>query len=181
MTMNRNILENIIRECVYKILNEGYYDNSVTPIMNGGRREIGINPLRTDVGNHSPNEEVRQPSTYDKFGANFKGEHIIVSDNKFMFYKVKNFGNPDISGTISFFDGTKGLRTAIDTLNGGAARNGRNVLYRTITGMSAKTKSEKSGYMLNTFWEFSVDGGKTWFILKPKPLENVKKSQFNVK
>lgn len=174
---------NLLKE----VLTEGYYDDSATPLFSKTRmqRELGRNPLAVDNGGHTPSDVLRQPSTYDSNGANFKGTNIIVSDNKFMFYKLKNFSSDKISGTLQFFGkgsiGEKGLRAAIDTINGAAKRNGRNVLYRHITSDSNKEKSKASGFMLNTFWEFSLDGGASWNILKPNPIDKIQKSKVTIK
>lgn len=180
--MYKNRLREIIDECVRRALNESWFDQTSTPHVSksDAARELGVNPLRTDVGGHSSHDEVRQPSTFDRNGANFKGEHIILSDNKFTFYKVKNFGTPDISGTLSFFgkgsNGEKELRRAIDTLNGAADRNGRYLRYRTITSESNKSMSEKTNYMSGTFWEYSFDGSE-WYILMPNPSQKMKISK----
>lgn len=168
-------------------LTEGYYDDSATPLFSRAKtqRELGVNPLAVDNGNHTPTDTLRQPSTYDTNGANFKGENIIVSDNKFMFYKLKNFGSDKVNGTLQFFgkgaSAEKGLRAAIDTINGAAKRNGKYVTYRHITSESNKQKSKNSGFMSNTFWEFSLDGGNTWNILRPNPIDSMQKSQVTIK
>lgn len=169
------------------VLNEGYYDDSATPLFTRAKtqRELGVNPLAVDNGNKTPSDVLRQPSTYDSNGANFKGENIIVSDNKFMFYKVKNFGTDKISGTLQLFgkgaNAEKGLRAAIDTISGASKRNGRYVSYRHITSESNKQKSENSGYMSNTFWEFSLDGGVTWNIMKPNPIDKMQQTKVTIK
>lgn len=182
--MIRERVKRFIDECVREaLLEEGIFDKSATPIMSKSDawRELGTNPLRTDVGGHAANDELRQPSTFDVNGANFKGENLVVSDNKFMMYKVKNFGNPDIEGTLSLFgngaNAEKELRRAIDTLNGAARRNGKYLQYRTITSRSNSSVSEKTGHMRKTFWEFSFDGNE-WYILKPNPVQSLKVSKF---
>lgn len=168
-------------------LNEGYYDDSATPFFSRTKthRELGINPLAVDNGNHTPSDVLRQPSTYDSNGANFKGENIIVSDNKFVFYKVKNFGTDKINDTLQLFGkgakAEKGLRAAIDTISGASKRNGRYVLYRHITSESNKQKSKNSGYITNTFWEFSLDGGATWNIMKPNPIDAMQQTKIAIK
>lgn len=173
-------LRNIIDECVRKVLNEGVFDKTATPYISKAdvRRDIGVNPLRTDVGGHAAHDEVRQVSTIDWNGAGFDGKHIVVSDNKFMIYKIKNFGNPDVKDTLQFFGNTKELRRAIDTLNGAARRNNKTLFYRTITSESGKNNSERSDYMVKTFWEFSFDGNE-WYILKPNPVQSPKISKFS--
>lgn len=181
--VNSNI-KDFIYECVKQALYEGVFDKTAAPYMSkaDAQRELGRNPLRTDVGGHSAHDEVRQVSTFDTNGANFNGEHIFVSDNKFMIYKIKNFGNPDIKGTLSIFgDGSKGekeLRRAIDTVNGAAKRNGKGLYYRTITSETNKRKAEMSSYMTNTFWEFSFDRIE-WYIMKPNPVQSLKISKFS--
>lgn len=182
--MGYRTLERIISECVRQALYEGMFDTTPQPHLSkaDAQRELGVNPLRTDVGGHSAGDEVRQPSTFDTNGENFDGEHIVVSDNKFMMYKVKNFGNPDIQDTLSLFGkgayGEKELRRAIDVLNGAARRNGRLLSYRTITSESNSQMSSRTGYMRKTFWEFSFDG-RDWFIMKPKPVDSPKPSKFS--
>ena len=176
-------LKQMIYECARQAIRESFYDDTATPNVSkaDAQRELGINPLRTDVGGHSAHDEVGQPSTVDKNGANFDGEHIVVSDNRFTFYKVKNFRTTDIKDTLSLFgngaSGEKELRRAIDTVNGAADRNGKFLRYRTITSETNKVISERSSYMRNTFWEFSFNGTE-WYILKPNPVQNMKQSTF---
>lgn len=177
-----NWLEKALYESIKQAINESWYTNTATPYMSRSEanRELGRNPLRTDVGKHSPREEVRQPSTFDRNGANFKGEHIILSDNQFNIYKIKNFGKLEIDGTLAFFGrgatGEKELRRAIDTLNGAADRNGRFLSYRTITSVTKKNVSERTNYMKDTFWEFSFNNSE-WYILKPNPVQSMKLSK----
>ena len=186
--MNKdNFLKHIINEAIRQTLMEsGMFDKTATPVATktDAQRELGINPLRTDVGNHGGNEEVRQPSTQDWNGANFKGKLIIIPDKKFTFYKVKQFGNPDIKDTSSLFGGTgKGdveLKRAIDTVNGAATRNGKSVTYRFITSETNNEKykiSQTPGRTIGTFCEFSYDNNQ-WFIMKPHPVQNLKISSF---
>ena len=180
--MNINWFKNALNESVRNALSEAWYTNTATPYMSKSEanRELGRNPLRTDVGKHSPNEEGRQPSTFDRNGANFKGEHIVLSDNKYNIYKIKNFGKLEISGTLAFFgngaSGEKELRRAIDTLNGAADRNRKPLYYRTITSESNKSVSERTNYMKETFWEFSFNGSE-WYILMPNPVQTMKISK----
>lgn len=172
-----NRLKQIIYESVVKAINEAQFTTTAAPHTSKAeaQRELGRNPLRTDVGGHAAHDEVRQPSTFDKNGANFEGENILLSDNRFIFYKVKNFGTPDIKDTLSLFGSGASaeveLRRAIDTVNGAADRNGKNLTYRTFA--SEKKPRTK-------FWEFSFDGGQTWYILKPHPVQNMKESRFKV-
>jgi len=176
-------IRQMILECVRQTIYESLFTKTATPYVSKAeaQREIGSNPLRTDVGGHAAHDEVRQVSTIDDNGANFDGEHIVISDNRFIIYKIKNFGTPDIKGTLSLFgkgaSGEKELRRAIDTVNGAATRNKKPIMFRTITSESFKGISQKTSHMSNTFWEFSFDGSE-WYILKPKPVQNLKISQF---
>ena len=180
--MGKEHLQQIIFECLKNAVNEAWYSNTSTPHMShsDARRELGRNPLRTDVGKHSANDEVRQPSTFDRNGANFQGIHIVFSENMFNIYKIKNFGNIDVVDTLSFFgrgaSGEKELRRAIDTLNGAADRNGKTLSYRTITSETNKSISERTSYMKNTFWEYSFNGND-WYILIPNPVQTMKLSK----
>ena len=169
--MFADIFRNVINECFNNLLNEGdWFKQSTHP-----------EPRTHDDhhnGSHSPVDSVVQPSTEDWEGAKFNGEHIIVSPNKFIIYKIKNFANPDLKGSMSFFNNTKDLRKAIDTVNGGAKRNGRSVLWRTITSQEFEKIARRNDFMSYTFWEFSLNGGSTWLILKPSPLQTPKESKF---
>lgn len=170
-----------------ELMAEGYYDDSATPLFSKDKtnRELGVNPLAVDNGNHTSSDTLRQPSTIDYNGANFKGINLVVSDNKFMFYKVKNFGTDKISSTLQLFGrgagGEKGLRTAIDTLNGAAVRNNKKLMFRTITSQSFRKKSEATGHMSNTFWEFSYDNGNTWYVMRPHPVQSMQQSKVYIK
>ena len=77
--MEKEHLKNIILESLKNAINEAWYSKASTPHMShsDAHRELGRNPLRTDVGKHSANDEVRQPSTFDRNGANFQGTHIV--------------------------------------------------------------------------------------------------------
>lgn len=193
MKLFAKIYDNIIKltenqyNVIKGLITEGYYDDSVTPLFSKTKtnRELGVNPLTVDNGNHTPTDVLRQPSTIDFNGANFHGVNLIVSDNKFMFYKVKNFGTDKISSTLQLFGrgagGEKGLRAAIDTLNGAAMRNNKSLRFRTITSETFKNKSKMSDHMSNTFWEFSYDNGNTWYIMKPHPVQNMQPSKVFIK
>lgn len=180
--MKKEYLKHIILECIKNAINESWYTNGSIPIMShsDAQKEMGYNPLRTDVGKHSANDEVRQPSTFDRNGANFQGTHIVLSENMFKIYKIKNFGNIDVVDTLSFFghgaSGEKELRRAIDTLNGAADRNGKTLSYRTITSELNKGISERTSYMKNTFWEYSFNRND-WYILMPNPVQTMKLSK----
>lgn len=173
-----------LKQALKEVLSEGHYSNSVTPVF--GKTDmlnnLGKNPLYVDNGNHTPSDVLLQPSLVDYNGANFKGQHIVLSDNKFIIYKIKNFGTDKIASTLSLFGNSpssseKGLRAAIDTINGAAYRNSKTLLWRTITSESNRQKSQSSGHMTNTFWEFSLDGGSTWCIMRPRPSENMQVSK----
>ena len=182
-------LRQIIKEALTEILGEGRYNTTATPYNSHGdvRRNLGYNPLYSDNGGHSANDTVSQVSTFDRNGANFttNGNDLCVSDNKFIIYKIKNFGNDKIESTLSMFGrgagAEKELRRAIDTVNGAATRNRRSVSWRTITSDSFKRQSERSGKMNHTFWEFSLDGGNTWYILKPQPVQSLQPSKLVIR
>ena len=183
MTFIEAFNEAICIACV-QIIEEGRYTNTATPwnSRSDRNRYLGVNPLVSDYGNHSNNNIVGHVSTFDRNGENFtsNGNNIVVSDNKFMFYKVKTFGNDKVESTLSIFGsgakGEKELRRAIDVINGAADRNGRSVSYRTITSETNRRASESSGHMSKTFWEFSLDNGRTWYVLKPDPIMKMVKS-----
>lgn len=181
MKFNRSELISLIEEKIRETLKEYKYRQTISPDNSKVVRDYNMksNPLAVDNGGHSSNDVVRQASTYDYNGETFDtNNRIIVSPNKFTIYKIKNFGSDKISSTMSLFGkgsiGEKGLRSAIDLLNGGAVRNNKSIQYRTITPYSSEEKAKKSGWMIDTFWEFTLNGGETWCILKPNPLENMK-------
>jgi hypothetical protein len=82
-----------------------------------------------------------EPSTITPDEEGFISQkNIVVSDNKFTIYKIKNFGNDKIEDTMSFFGGsTVELTRAIHTVNGAAKRNGKPLYYRTITSDQLKS------------------------------------------
>ena len=178
-------IKNIVRKAIMEVLNEGRFDNTTNPHNSHAdvSRNLGHNPIYADNGGHSANDTVSQVSTFDTNGQNFKtnGNDIIVSDNKFIIYKIKNFGSDNIESTLSLFGrgagGEKELRRAIDVINGAAKRNGRSVSYRTITSDSFKNTSRRTGQMSKTFWEFSLDNGNNWYILKPNPIQSMQQSK----
>ena len=177
-------LMTLIERIVKDIINEDHYKNSMNPVITrtGMHRNIGRNSTAVDNGGHASNDILVQVSYDDPNGANFRTtDNIVLSDNKFTIYKIKNFGNDRIDSTMSMFGkgsgGEKAFRAAIDTINGGAYRNGRPVMYRTITSESNRNISKRSGNMSKTFWEFSFDGGYTWNIFKPNPTVDMKKSK----
>lgn len=180
-------MENIkkaVMEAIEEIMAEGRYDFQNVPYNSHSdvQRNLGHNPLYVDNGGHSNNDVLSQVSTFDTNGQNFRtNNNIVVSDNKFIIYKIKNFGNDRIESTLSLFGrgagGEKELRKAIDTLNGVARRNNRPLQYRTVTSDSFKSSSIRTGRMSNTFWEFSLDNGNTWYILKPHPVDSLQPSK----
>lgn len=181
--MNYNEFLNILSEAVIQRVQEGWYDGSSHPNFSQKemQKNLGKNPLFVDNGGHARADNITQPSTFDRNGANFRGSNKVLNPNQFMIYKIKNFGSPDINSTMDLFgkgsSGEKELRRAIDLVNGAATRSGRNVLYRTFTSEEFDSQSEKSGRILYTFWEFSLDGGQTWCILKPEPVTSMKISK----
>lgn len=179
-----NHIKKIIEECVRKALYEATYDKTayahhskMDDIINMGR-----NPLTVDVGGHSVNDRLRQKSTITPDEEGFiSRDNIVVSDNQFTIYKIKNFGNDKINATMDFFGGsTVELARAINTMNGAARRNGKPLYYRTITSESNRRVSEKTQQMSKTFWEFSFDG-EEWYIMKPNPVVSLKISKFKAK
>lgn len=177
------ILHEAFITAILEIVAEGRYTDTATPwnSRSDRSRNLGYNPLYADNGGHSNNDVVSQVSTFDRNGASFKpSDNLVVSDNKFIIYKIKTFGNDKVESTLSIFgsgaSGERELRRAIDTVNGAADRNGRHVTYRTITSETNRRASMSSGHMTKTFWEFSLDGGRSWYILKPNPVIDMKKS-----
>lgn len=179
------LIDKIIDEVVNRVLGEGRYDNSVTPYNSRSDRwmNMGKSPQYVEIGNRPNNDVVSMVSTVDTNGPEFtpNGRNLCISDNKMAIYKVKNFGNDKIDSTMSLFGkGSRGeieLRKAIDTINGGCRRNRKPLEWRTITSDSYVKMSERSDHMFKTFWEFSLNGGQSWYILKPKPLENLQVSK----
>ena len=177
-------LDNIIAETIRRYVNEASkYDNSTTRINSKAQanRHLG-HPMFVDNGGHASNDQLSQPSTVDWNGINFdtKGNDIVVSDNKFMFYKVKAFGSAQINCTKDLFNGDKDFRRAIDIVNGAAARGFKTVYWRTVTSESFEQSSKNSGKMLNTFWEFSFNN-IDWYFLKPNPVQEIKPSSLVLK
>lgn len=178
-------IRKLVKKILKEMLTEGRYDTTATPHNSHAdvRRNLDYNPLYSDNGGHSAHDTVSQVSTFDTNGQNFKtnGNNIVISDNKFIIYKIKNFGNDKIESTLSLFGrgagAEKELRRAIDTINGAATRNRRSVKYRTITSETFQGTSKRTGQMSKTFWEFSLDGGNTWYILKPSPIQSMQPSK----
>lgn len=177
-------LDRIITEEIYRFINEASkYDKSTSRINSKAvtDRNLG-HPMFVDNGGHASNDQLSQPSTVDWNGENFKtnGNDIVVSDNKFMFYKIKTFGTDKINCTKDLFTNDKDFRKSIDIINGAATRGGKSVYFRTITSESNRNVSERSGKMLNTFWEFSFNNSE-WYVLKPNPVQDIKKSSLVLK
>lgn len=177
-------LKTLIYEAINEFVNEYRYQDSATPLNSRSdvHRNLGVNPLTVDNGGHTPNDVLSQPSTFDRNGATFKSsDNIVLSDNKFTIYKIKNFNTDKISSTMDLFgkgaNGERSFRKEIDIMNGAAARNGRHLIYRTITSVSNEAKSKSTGHMSNTFWEFSYDNGNTWYIMKPNGTQNMTPSK----
>lgn len=175
-------MREFVSEMLLSLLSEGRYDNSMYA-YNGKvdmGKNVGSNPLYVDNGNRTNNEFLRQASTVDYTGDSFRpAAKYSLSPNQFTIYKIKNFGTDSISSTLDLFGkDTRKLRKAIDLLNGGADRGGRFVTYRTVTLADSVSKAKRSGWMVDTFWEFSLDGGHSWNILKPEPIVNIKASKF---
>jgi hypothetical protein len=182
--MKKNELKNIIKEEIIKLLDEHRYQYTATPLntKTGTDINLGINPLTVDNGNRTPNDVLGQPSTFDRNGASFTTDNnIVLSDNKFTIYKIKNFGTDKITASIDLFgrgaNGEKNFRKEIDIMNGAATRNNRNLIYRTITSDAFQRRSKSSGKMSNTFWEFSFDNGNTWYIMKPNGTQTMQASK----
>lgn len=164
-------LKRIIDECVRRVLYEAgniSYRDTATPLV-----------MQRRTGHAKGLDDTSDPSSKDFTGEALGGktEHLFVSDNKFMIYKIKNFGNTEINGTMQFFGNTVEYRRAFDTVNGAANRGGKGVCWRTITPESAKSMAQRNGFMSKSFWEFSFDG-QEWYILKPNPVQTLKISKF---
>lgn len=177
-------LKDIILEAIQEFINEYRYKETTTPLNSktAVHYNLGVNPLTVDNGGHSTNDILGQPSTFDANGASFKTDNnIVLSDNKFVIYKIKNFNNDKISSTVDLFgkgsNAEKSLRKEIDIMNGAARRNGRSLIYRTITSVSNQSKSNKTQGILGTFWEFSYDNGSTWYIMKPNGTQSMQQSK----
>lgn len=177
-------LKTLITETIKEVINEFRYQDTATHLNSKDLRyrNIGKNPLAVDNGGHSSNDVLSQPSTFDRNGATFRSEdNIVLSDNKFTIYKIKNFGTDKINSTMDLFgkgtNGEKSFRKEIDIMNGAATRNSINLLYRTITSVSNASKSKSTGGMINTFWEFSYDNGNTWYVMKPNGTQEMRASK----
>ena len=172
----RILIENIVRQCLNE---EGRFAKSPTPHNSRSHRERNVaNPIISHGnGNHSNQDVVSQVSTYDDNGANFESSRTFcISDKNFLRYKWSNFNNTRVNSTMDFFGGDiSKLRLEIDRLNGAAMRNGRQLIYRTITSESYRDSSERSGNMLHSFWEFSFDGN-TWYLMMPNGVDRLKKT-----
>ena len=178
--MNIEQLTNLITESVFTTLKEGCYSKSTTPYFSKSdvHRNLGRNPLYVDSGNHSPSDSITQPSTIDFNGEKLDAELITLSRQGFTIYKIKNFGNDNVTSSLSFFGNgaraEKAFRNTIDTLYGAEKRNNRQVIFRTIT---CTEDNPKKNDIYKSFWEFSYDNGDTWYIMKPNPLQSLKQSK----
>lgn len=175
----RILIENMVREYLYE---EGRFTGGPSPHNSRSHRERNVgNPIiGHGNGSHSNQDVVSQVSTYDIFGAGFDGQHCILGDNKFKKYLETNFNNEILHSTMDFFgddaNGLRSLRREIDRLNGAAERNGRGLLWRTITPKAKLKIALKNGFMLYTFWEYSFNNGKNWYILVPNAIDKMKNS-----
>lgn len=183
MNRLRILIENIIREYLCE---EGRFTSGPDPHNSRSHRERNVgNPIiGHGNGNHSNADVASMPSTDDIFGAGFKGQHCVVGEKKFKAYLETCFSGRNIKRTMDFFgDSAKGLsrlRSEIDRLNGAAKRNGRSLKWRTITPKDKIRTEIKSNFMLNSFWEYSFNGGQTWFILVPNSIEVMKPSSIKI-
>ena len=173
-------LKTLIYEAINEFINEYRYQDSATPLNSRSDvyRNLGVNPLTIDNGGHTPNDVLSQPSTFDRNGETFKSaDNIVLSDNKFIIYKIKNFGTDKITSTMDLFgrgaSGEKSFRKEIDIMNGAATRNRRHLIYRTITSVSNEAKSKASGNLAGTFWDCSCDMGNTWYLRNPNGTQNM--------
>ena len=179
MNRLRILIENIIREYIEEA---GRFAGGPTPHNSRSHREGNVgNPIiGHGNGNHSNQDVAPQVSTFDIFGANFNGQHCVLGDNKFKNYVTANFNNEKIRSTMDFFgDNARGLgdlRREIDRLNGAAERGGRRLMWRTVTPKEKLRIALKNGFMLYTFWEYSFNGGKNWYVLVPNSIEKMKPS-----
>lgn len=168
MKLLKKFIDECVRNALYEAKNISYRDTA-TPLV-----------LKRLTGHAKGLDDPSgEPSTITPDEEGFISQkNIVVSDNKFTIYKIKNFGNDKIEDTMSFFGGsTVELTRAIHTVNGAAKRNGKPLYYRTITSESNKDISRKRKQMYKTFWEFSFDGNE-WYILKPNPVQSLKISKF---
>lgn len=178
-------IKKFINECVYDcLINEGWYTSTSSPHFSKAETQhsLGNNPLAVDNGNHSSRDAITQPSTIDYNGEDLDAEPIYLSEKGMIIYKHNNFGNINIKETLSFFgsgaEAEKKFRNAIDTIYGAGKRNGKRPIFRTISPTALQRKRNS---IRDSFWEFSFDNGNTWFILKPKPIENMKESKLKRK
>lgn len=183
MNRLRILIENIIREYLCE---EGRFTSGPDPHNSRSHRERNVgNPIiGHGNGGHSNQDVVSQPSTYDIFGAGFDGQHCVVGINKFKNYLDTCFSGRKIKSTMDFFgnnaEGLRQIRCEIDRLNGSAERNGRKLIWRTITPKDKIRIELKSGFMLNSFWEYSFNGGQTWYVLVPNSIYTMKPSTIKI-
>lgn len=170
----KRIINEAINDALFEIV--ARYRDTATP-----HHSKAIEPPVSN-GSHSSWDRTPEVSPSDWNGERFvSSEHYCIPDKRFLFYKVKIFGNPDIKSTMDIFgNSTEALRKEIDRLNGAARRNGKHLIYRTITSESNAAQSDKSGNMINTFWEYSFNGGQNWYVMMPNGVDKMKESTFKI-
>lgn len=177
--MTLNEFKELMIQGIMEVLFESgpRYMNSATPNTHDNILYVGRNPLATDHGNHGGSlDATSTPSTIDWDGERFGADEVIpLSDNAYMTYKIKNFGTPDRKSTADFFGNDNALVNAIHTLYGAGRRNGKRVKFRVFIPASNPPKKNS---MIRTFWEYSFDNGKTWYIMKPNPTQSMKPSKY---
>lgn len=180
----KDLKKYITESIINTLITEGWYDKSTTPYFSRSDTyyNLGRNPLAVDNGNHSNTDNITQPSTKDFNGERLDAEPIYLSDEKMRFYKIANFKNDNIKSTLDFFgnsaDGEKSFRNTIDTIYGAANRNGRQVIFRTI---SSSNDNVRRNSIMKSFWEFSFDNGDNWYIVKPNAVQNMTQSKLKRK
>ena len=185
--MSKLILsEDIIKEAIVSVLQEaGFYTDTSTPLPSRAmtRNMLGRNPVIADNGNHASRDTVVQPSSIDFNGEDVThhAQHYFVSDNKFQYYMAKNFGSLDrFQSTVQMMNGTVAFNNAIHAVYGSAQRSGKRPILRSISPETKKNSVVRSGYLSNTFWEFSYDGGNTWYVLTARPAQTMKQSTVKI-
>lgn len=172
--ITEKIKENIIKNITHALIESGPgFRQTATPELRANNNPY--HPLGADHGNHGGSlDATSTPSTIDWNGANFHSDRTIpLNNNRLSIYKIKNFGKLEVSSSLNFFKNTTDFRKAIDTIYGAARRNGRGVMFRTIVPEDNPPKKDST---VRTFWEFSLDGGTTWNIVKPNPIIRLQKS-----
>ncbi len=94
---------------------------------------------------------------------------------------AKNFGSYErFQSTVQMIGGTVAFNNAIHAVYGSAQRSGKRPLLRSISPEAKKNSAVKSGYLSHTFWEFSYDGGSTWYVLTARPAQTMKQSTVKI-